>query len=426
MLDIKFIRENAGLVQEAAKKKHIEFDVQKLLEVDDRRRVLLQCIEEKRAIQNAESARLGVKNHSLEEKERIEIVTKMSALKAEMKDLEEQLKLVMLDWQKMMITVPNVPDISVPEGDSDTDNKEIKKWGDIPKFDFIPKDHIELMQTLDMLDLERGSKVAGFRGYFLKGDAARLQFALWNFVQEFFMKKGGFVPMIVPALLKRELFLGTGYIPQGEEDLYKTQDGDYLSGTAEVATMGYFMDEVLYKKDLPKKVLSFSSAFRREAGSHGKDTRGILRVHEFYKFEQVILCEASHEESVKYHEEIQRNTEEITEALGLPYHVVVNCSGDLGLGQVKKYDIEVWLPSENTYRETGSASYFHDFQTRRLNIRYKDDDGKMKFAHSLNNTALSGRPLIMIIENYQNADGSITIPEVLRPYMGGQEKIEKK
>src|SRR3989344_3788543 len=181
MLDIKFIRENAGLVQEAAKKKHIEFDVQKLLEVDDRRRVLLQCIEEKRAIQNAERARLGVKNHSLEEKERIEIVTKMSALKAEMKDLEEQLKLVMLDWQKMMITVPNVPDISVPEGDSDTDNKEIKKWGDIPKFDFIPKDHIELMQTLDMLDLERGTKVAGFRGYFLKGDAVRLQFALWQF-----------------------------------------------------------------------------------------------------------------------------------------------------------------------------------------------------------------------------------------------------
>ncbi len=173
-------------------------------------------------------------------------------------------------------------------------------------------------------------------------------------------------------------------------------------------------------------MLGFSNAFRREAGSHGKDTKGILRVHEFFKFEQVVLCEASHAESVKYHEEINNNTEEITQALGLPYHVVANCGGDLGLGQVKKYDIEVWLPSENTYRETGSASYFHDFQTRRLNIRYRDDEGKMRFVHSLNNTALSGRPLIMIVENYQNEDGSIRIPEVLQPYMGGQKIIAKQ
>lgn len=224
--------------------------------------------------------------------------------------------------------------------------------------------------------------------------------------------------MIVPSLVRKEVFMGTGYLPQGEEDLYKTQDGEYLSGTAEVATMGYYMDEVLDKKDLPIKMLSFSDSFRREAGSHGKDTKGILRVHEFYKIEQVVLCEASHEESVKYHEEVQSNTEEIMQALGIPYHVVINCGGDLGLGQVKKYDIEAWLPSENTYRETGSASYFHDFQTRRLNIRYRDSDGKLKFVHSLNNTALSGRPLIMIIENYQNEDGSITVPEVLRPYIG--------
>ena len=229
--------------------------------------------------------------------------------------------------------------------------------------------------------------------------------------------------MIVPSLIKRESFIGTGYLPQSEEDLYKTQDGEYLSGTAEVATMGYYMDEILDKKDFPIKVLAFSDAFRREAGSHGKDTKGILRVHEFYKFEQVVLCEASHTESVKYHEEVQVNTEEITQALGLPYRVVVNCGGDLGLGQVKKYDIEAWLPSENTYRETGSASYFHDFQTRRLNIRYRDDDGKLKFAHSLNNTALSGRPLIMIVENYQQADGSIKIPEVLQSYMGDQTTI---
>jgi seryl-tRNA synthetase len=422
MLDIKFIRENKDIVLAGAKKKHIDFDVEKLLTVDDKRRELMASIDKKRAEQNETSDKIIKISDPLEKSK---IVAEMKSLKDSLQKEEEELKGVMHDWQMLMISVPNVPDISVPDGVDDKDNKEIKTWGEIPKFDFTPKNHIDLMQDLGMLDLERGTKVSGFRGYFLKGDGARLEFALWQFTQDFFEKRGGFVPMIVPSLLKRELLLGTGYLPQGEEDLYKTQDGEYLSGTAEVATMGYFMDEILNKKDLPTKMLSFSSAFRREAGSHGKDTKGILRVHEFYKFEQVVLCEASHEQSVKYHEEIQKNTEELTEALGLPYHVVINCGGDLGLGQVKKYDIEVWLPSENTYRETGSASYFHDFQSRRLNIRYRDDDGKLKFVHSMNNTALSGRPLIMIIENYQQADGSIKIPEVLQPYMGGKEVISK-
>jgi seryl-tRNA synthetase len=423
MLDIKFIRENSELITLAAKKKRLEFDVKPLLQVDERRKTLQQVIDEKKSVQNKESALI---QGNRTEEERKEIIGRMSVLKEEIKQLEEQLTLVMADWRKLMLQVPNVPDMSVPEGDSDAENIEVKVWGEKPKFDFEPKNHIELMQNLDMLDLERGSKVAGFRGYFLKNDGALLELALWQFTNDFFQKKGGFIPMLVPSLLKRELLYGTGYLPQGEEDLYKTQDGEYLSGTAEVATMGYYMDEVLEKKDLPLKFISFSPAYRREAGAHGKDTKGILRVHEFYKFEQVALCEASHEESVKLHEEIERNTEELTEALGLHYHVVANCGGDLGLGQVKKYDIEVWLPSENTYRETGSASYFHDFQSRRLNIKYRDDDGKLKFVHSLNNTALSGRPLIMIVENFQQADGSIKIPEVLRPYMGGREVITKK
>ena len=423
MLDIKFIRENKDLVSAGAQKKHITFDVDALLALDDKRKEIVASSEKKRAEQNEVSEKIV---RTTDQGEKSGMIAEMKVLKAELDKEEEELKKVMHDWQTLMVAVPNIPDISVPDGADDKDNKEVKVWGEIPKFDFTPKDHIELMQNLGMLDLERGTKVAGFRGYFLKGDGARLEFALWQFVQDFFQKKGGFTPMIVPSLLKRELLLGTGYIPQGEEDLYKTQDGEYLSGTAEVAMMGHYMDEVVEKRDLPIKMLGFSSAFRREAGSHGKDTKGILRVHEFYKFEQVVLCEASHTESVKYHEEIQKNTEEITEALGLPYHVVVNCGGDLGLGQVKKYDIEVWLPSENTYRETGSASYFHDFQTRRLNIRYRDDDGKLKFVHSMNNTALSGRPLIMIIENYQQADGSIKIPEVLQLYMGGQSIISVK
>lgn len=415
MLDIKFIRENPDLVKMAAAKKRIEFDVDALVALDQKRLALLQEIEAMRTEQNRVSGEISKTGSAGAV---ASVRDEMKKLKEKMQEKEEEHKGVMKEWRMMMLGVPNIPDFSVPEGASDKENQEVKTWGEIPKFDFEPKNHIELMQNLGMLDLERGTKVAGFRGYFLKGDGARLQFALWRFAQDFYAKKEGFVPMIVPSLVKADVFFGTGYLPGGEEDLYKTQDGEYLAGTAEVATMGYYMNDVIDKKDLPIKLLAFSPAFRREAGSHGKDTKGILRVHEFYKYEQVVLCEASHAESVKYHEEIERNSEELTEALGLPYRVVANCGGDLGLGQVKKYDIEVWLPSEKTYRETGSASYFHDFQTRRLNIRYKDDDGKLKFAHSLNNTALSGRPMIAIVENYQNADGSITVPPVLVPYMG--------
>lgn len=414
MLDIKFIRENKDLIALGAKKKNIKFDVEELLAADVKRRELLQSMEAKKAEQNSYNDKI---TSAATPEERAEMIAKMKAVKDEFQKQEEVFKEVMKAWQLLMLQVPNVPDISVPDGDSDADNKEVKVWGEIPKFDFAPKDHMTLMHDLDMLDLERGAKVAGFRGYFLKNEAVNLEFALWNFVRDYFMDKG-FTPMMVPSMVKRDAFLGTGYIPQSEEDLYKTQDGEYLSGTAEVATMGYHMDEILDKKDLPKKFIAFSPCFRREIGAHGKDTKGILRVHEFYKWEQVILCEASHAESVKFHEEITVISEGIMQALGLPYHVVANCGGDLGLGQVKKYDIEAWLPSENKYRETGSASYFHDFQTRRLNIRYKDDDGKMKFAHSLNNTALSGRPLIMIVENYQQADGSIKVPTVLQKYMG--------
>ncbi|MES2953138.1 MAG: serine--tRNA ligase [Patescibacteria group bacterium] len=421
MLDIKFIRENPDLIKEAARKKKVDFNVDALLELDAKRLALLQEIEGMRTEQNKVSDEISKTGSA---GARVGIIEEMRKLKEKMSGKEDEHKEIMKEWKLAMLAVPNVPDMSVPEGESDKDNQEVRRWGEPTNFSFAPKSHVELMTALGMLDLERGTKVAGFRGYFLKGDGARLQFALWRFVQDFFAKKQDFIPMIVPSLLRKELLLGTGYLPQGEEDLYKTQDGEYLSGTAEVATMGYYMDEVIEKKDLPIKFLSFSDAFRREAGSHGKDTKGILRVHEFYKYEQVVLCEASHTESVKLHEELERNAEEITEALGLPYHVVANCGGDLGLGQVKKYDIEVWLPSENTYRETGSASYFHDFQTRRLNIRYRDDDGKLKFVHSLNNTALSGRPLVAIVENYQEEDGSIRIPPVLVPYFG-KEKIVK-
>lgn len=423
MLDIKFIRENADLVKEAVKKKHISFDVAKLLEADDLRLKILKEVEEMRAKQNAASDNI-VKIQIAEERQKA--IAEMKELKEKLLARVEDLRKANDAWRELMLLVPNIPDVSVPEGESDAQNAEIKKWGDIPDFKakgFEPKSHIELMQNLDMADFERGTKVAGFRGYFLKNDGALLSFAIWQYGMEFFMKKGGFSPMIVPSLVRREQMLGTGYLPQGEEDLYKTQDSDYLSGTAEVATMGYHADEILDKKDMPQKFLCFSPCFRREAGSHGKDVKGLIRVHEFFKLEQVVLCEAEHQESVKWHEWVNRNTEEFMESLKIPYRTVINCGGDLGLGQVKKYDIELWVPNENKYREISSASYFHDFQTRRLNIRYKDENGKLKFAHSLNSTAVpTPRVIVSIVENYQQADGSILVPEVLRKYIG-KEKI---
>lgn len=420
MLDIKFIRENADLIKAGAKKKHLEVDIDRLLAVDADRRGLLAAVETARARQNQVSQE--VPSAAPERKQKL--LAEMKLLKEALTKDEERLKEADHQWQLLMVSVPNIPDLSVPEGSSDAENAEVRVWGEKPDIK-NPKSHVELMQALDIADFERGTKTAGFRGYFLKGDGALLNYAVWQFVMDHFVKKGGFTPMLVPSLVKRVAFLGTGYLPQGEEDLYKTQDGDFLAGTGEVATMAYYMNETLDKKNLPLKMISFSPCFRREAGSHGKDTKGLMRVHEFFKFEQVVLCEASHEESVRLHEELTANAEELLQALKLPYHVVINCGGDLGLGQVKKYDIETWVPSEGRYRETHSSSYFHDFQTRRLNIRYRDEQGTLQYAHSLNNTALATpRILIAIIENNQNEDGSITVPEVLRPYLG-KDRISK-
>jgi seryl-tRNA synthetase len=416
MLDIKFIRENKDLVKAGAKKKRLDFDVDGLLLVDDERKTLLQSVEGKKAEQNKVSEQIP-KVADAGEKEKL--IAEMKTVKESLQKDEEKLKEVLTRWQKLMVQVPNIPDVSVPDGADDSKNLEIKTWGEKPEFSFKPKSYTDLMEKRDMVDLERGAKVAGFRGYFLKNGGALIDFALWQFAVEHFAGKKGFSPMIAPSLVRRESLIGTGYLPQGEEDLYKTQDNDYLAGTGEVATMSYFSDEVLKKDELPKKILAFSDCFRREAGSHGKDVKGIMRVHEFFKFEQIILCEANHEVSVGFHEELLTNAEEFLQALEIPYRVVVNCGGDLGLGQVKKYDIEAWVPSQDKYRETHSCSYFHDFQTRRLNIRYKDADGKMRFVHSLNNTAVATpRILIPIIENNQQADGSIKVPKVLQKYVG--------
>lgn len=415
MLDIKFIRENKDIIKEGAKKKHIEVDVDELLVLDEKRLEILSRVEFLRGEQNKCSISMG---GTLTEEARAQLIQEMTLVKEELKNKEEELKEIITKWQALMLSVPNIPDISVPEGNTDEDNQEVKHWGEKTNFDFDPKDHLELMTNLKMVDFERGTKVHGFRGYFLTGDGARLSMAIWNYAMDFFSNKG-FIPVLPPVIIKRETFMGTGYLPQGEDDLYKTQDGDFLAGTAEVPIMGMHSDEILDKNNFPIKYLGFSPCYRREAGSHSKDVKGLIRVHEFYKLEQVVLCEASHQTSVNFHEEINRNTEEFIESLGIPYHTVVNCGGDLGMGQVKKYDIELWVPREGKYREISSASYFHDFQTRRLNIRYKDEDGKTRYAHSLNSTAIpTPRILVSLVENFQQIDGSIKIPEVLQKYFG--------
>ena len=415
MLDIKFIRENLDIVKMAATKKHINVDLDRLIEIDDKRREVMSAMEVKKAEQNKVSADIA---QTQDETVRGQLIKEMQILKEEIQKEEEALKPILEEWKTIMLQVPQVPDMTVPDGDSDEDNVEHKVWGEQTKFDFEPKDHTEIMTNLGMVDFERGTKVHGFRGYYLLGDGALLSWAIWNYAQDFFLKKG-FTPILPPTIVRKENLYGTGHLPNDAEDVYNTQDEDYLIGTSEVSVMGYYADEVLDKKEFPIKFLGFSPCYRREAGSHGKDVKGLIRVHEFYKLEQVILCEASHEESVKWHEEINRNTEEFIESLGIPYHTVLNCGGDIGQGQVKKYDVELWVPGEEKYREISSASYFHDFQTRRFNIRYKDEAGKMRYAHSLNCTAIpTPRILVSLVENFQQADGSVRVPEPLQKYLG--------
>jgi seryl-tRNA synthetase len=413
MLDIKFIKENKDIVEDAIKKKGLDVDLVTLLTLDKRRVELLSEVEEARAHQNEVSVLIP----QADDLEKEKLIGKMQTLKSALQKQEEQLKKVMEKWRALMLCIPNIPDASVPVGKSEADNVEDETGGEKPSFSFTPLNHIELMKRLDMVSFEAGSKVHGFRGYFLKNDGAELSWAVWNYAREFFGERG-FTPFIAPSIIRPSYFYATGHLPTDADDLYKTQDDDYLSGTAEVPMMAYHADLVLRKEDLPKRYLAFSPCYRREAGSYGKDTKGLVRVHEFFKLEQVIVCEASHETSVSLHEEINKNTEEFVASLGLPWRRLVISTGDLKTAQVKSYDTEVWVPSENAYREMGSASYYHDFQSRRFNIKY-DDVGTKRYVHSLNATAIATpRILVALVENNQQEDGSLRVPPVLQKYMG--------
>lgn len=413
MLDIKFIRENPELIKQAARKKLLEFDIDLFLKIDADRRKVLAEVEELRAKQNRASDMVAAIEN---EDEQDAAVKDLRELKDFLAKKEYEYKKIDAEWRKLMLDVPNIPDPSVPDGADERDAREERRSGEIPQFDFEPKNHLELLELLGLADFERGAKVSGFRGYFLKNEAVLISQAIWLLTLEK-MRAKGYTPILAPALVKEENLFGSGHFPQSREDVYKTQDDLYLSATAEIPMMGFHADEILEEKDLPKKYVAFSPCFRREAGSYGKDAKGIYRVHEFYKVEQLILGPADHQDSVRLHEELTANSEEVIQALGLPYRVVTLAGGDIGRAHVKTYDLEVWVPSERRYRESHSSSYYHDFQTRRLNIRYRGSDGKTRFCYSLNNTAIATpRILISLLENYQQPDGSVKMPEVLKKY----------
>ncbi|QQG46307.1 MAG: serine--tRNA ligase [Candidatus Niyogibacteria bacterium] len=415
MLDIKFIRENPDLIKQAARKKRLEFDIDGFLTLDEERRKVMAETEELRAKQNKASDHIATIE---DEGEKESAIKNLREFKDLLSKKEYEFKKLDSEWRRLMYDVPNIPDPSVPEGVDERDAREERKWGNIPVFDFEPLNHLVLMEKLDLVDLERGTKVSGFRGYFLKNEAVLLSQAIWLFVLDKIRNKG-YTPILAPTLIKEENFYGSGHFPQSREDVYKTQDELYLSATAEIPMMGMHSDEILSEEELPKKYVAFSPCFRREAGSYGKDVKGVYRLHEFYKIEQLILSAADHQDSVKLHEELTLNAEEMVQSLNLPYRVITLSGGDIGRAHVKTYDIEVWIPSERRYRESHSSSYYHDFQTRRLGIRYKIGNNQTKFCYSLNNTAIATpRILISILENNQRRDGSVAVPKVLQKYTG--------
>jgi seryl-tRNA synthetase len=427
MLDLGFIRSHPDAVKEAARVKNNTIDVDALLELDQEVLALQREIEEARARQNQLSKQIQQAAKEKNTELRNTLIAEGKQLAEQVKEKEPLLNKLQDDRYQMLLLVPNIPDPSAPIGKDESDNVPIRYWGDLPKFDFQPLDHYELMQRLDLVDIERAVKVAGSRSYALKGDAARLELALMHFALDRMASKG-FTPLIVPAMAHAFCFVGNGQFPKGRDQVYQIDEQDlFLVGTAEVAITGMYKDEILKAEELPLKFVGFCPCFRQEAGTYGKDTRGVFRVHQFNKVEQYIICKADHEESVRWFEQLIGNAEELVQALELPYRVINVCTGDMGDGKVGMYDLECWVPSEGRYRETHSCSYFHDWQARRVNMRYRDEDGKVKFVHTLNNTAIaSPRILLPLLETHQQADGSVRIPEALRPYMGGQEYIRPR
>ncbi|MGQ9589886.1 MAG: serine--tRNA ligase [Planctomycetota bacterium] len=425
MLDIRKLREDPEAVKAGARKKRMPVDeiVDRVLQLDGERRALGHERDKLREAQKLAGREIA----KLQGPEKDRRIAEMGRFAARVKELETRLAALEEEENLLLLKVPNVPDPEVPEGETDRDNVEVRRWGEPRAFDFEFKDHIALGEALDLIDIPRAAKLAGSRTYVLKREGALLELAVLKFALDLLVSKG-FVPMVVPTLVRREAMVGTAYFPGGEEQAYACERDDlYLIGTSEVPVTAYHSGEILEEAELPKLYAGFSTCYRREAGAAGKDTKGLFRIHQFNKVEQVVVCRGDEEESKRFHRFILENAEEIVRALGLPYRVVNVCGGDLGAPQVQKFDIETWMPSRGGYGETHSASRFYDYQARRLNLRYRTAEGKVRFCHTLNNTAIaSPRILIAILENCQEADGTVAVPEVLRPYMGGRSRIEPK
>ncbi|PIR62610.1 MAG: serine--tRNA ligase [Candidatus Pacebacteria bacterium CG10_big_fil_rev_8_21_14_0_10_42_12] len=417
MLSISYIRENADAVRQGCKDKQLDPGVvDTLLSNDEKRRTLQGKVDDLRQ-QSNEHASLIKKQVQEGSKPTDDQIAKGKEIKTQLKEIEPELKTIEEEFAKLLLYIPNVPAADVPVGPDESGNKVVKQVGEVQKLDFEPKPHQELLENLDLLDTKHAVKIGGFRSYFLKNDGLLLEQALLQYAMKK-LQTEGFSPMSVPVLVNEETMWGTGYFPWGEEDHYRTQDNQFLAGTAEVALTAYYAGETLREKDLPIKMAGISPCFRREVGSYGKDTQGIIRVHQFNKVEMVVYTVADEEETRKWHEKMTGFSESLLRDLELPYQVLLMCTGDMGAGQRKKYDIETWFPSQNQYRETHSASYFNDFQARRLDIKYQTKQGEMKHVYTLNNTmAASPRLLAAIVENYQEADGRIRVPKVLQQYL---------
>ena len=431
MVDLKDLRENPQKYRKGAELKGVRVDIDALLKTDEQRLAAQREFEKLRSEQNEASQQIGKIKDPAEKQAAIaragELRNRVKEPEARMKELETQVNTLLLQ-------VPQPPDDDVPPGKDATQNVVMYRWGQPRKFEFKPKSHIELGEKLGILNFEAGVRLSGTRSYFLVGAGADLHNAILRLAMDMMTREKGFTAMTVPVLVREPALIGTGFFPAGRDAVYVVDPGPeekFLTGTGEVGLTAYHIGETLEEKDLPRKYTTVSTCFRREAGTYGKDTAGLYRVHQFDKCEQVVICKNDVAESKRWHQEMLSYSEEILKSLNLPYRVIQCCTGDIGVKNASMMDIETWMPSrqnekdpDSGYGETHSASRLYDFQARRLNLRYKGADGKLRFCHTLNNTVVaSPRILIPILENYQNADGSVTVPEALRPYTNGVERI---
>ncbi|MCL1925849.1 MAG: serine--tRNA ligase [Syntrophorhabdaceae bacterium] len=425
MLDLKFVRDNIPAVEEMLKKRRSSVSLEGFVDMDKKRRTLLVEVESMRAERNSASEEIGRLRR--EKKDAAELMGRMKELSEHLKGLEANLPEIEHRMEEFLLAIPNVPDPSVPDGAGEEDNPVVRTWGQPRVFDFPVKDHVDLGLELGILDFDRAAKIAGGRFCLSKGAAALMERALVNFMLDIHTREHGYLEVLPPFMANSASFIGTGQLPKFEEDLFRVEGTDYyLVPTAEVPVTNIVRDEILPGETFPLKMAAYTPCFRAEAGTHGKDTRGMIRQHQFSKVELVKVCHP--EQSAAELELLTANAEEILKRLGLPYRVVILCTGDMGFAAAKTYDIEVWLPSQGKYREISSCSDFSDFQARRAKIRFRDGaGGKTRLAHTLNGSGLAvGRAIVAILENYQRDDGTVDIPEALRSYMGGMERITRK